>query len=76
MTQLTTKKIYIIAGEASGDLHGSNLLKEFIQQNNECNSPLNLQFRYWGGDKMEEAIGQKPIKHFKLLLLLLRVFVC
>jgi lipid-A-disaccharide synthase len=65
MTQLTTKKIYIIAGEASGDLHGSNLLKEFIQQNNECNSPLNLQFRYWGGDKMEEAIGQKPIKHFK-----------
>ncbi len=67
MTQLTTKKIYIIAGEASGDLHGSNLLKEFIQQNNECNSPLNLQFRYWGGDKMEEAIGQKPIKHFKEL---------
>ena len=67
MTQLTTKKIYIIAGEASGDLHGSNLLKEFIQQNNECNSPLNLQFSYWGGDKMEEAIGQKPIKHFKEL---------
>ena len=67
MTQLTTKKIYIIAGEASGDLHGSNLLKEFIQQNNECNSPLNLQFRYWGGDKMEEATGQKPIKHFKEL---------
>ena len=67
MIQLTTKKIYIIAGEASGDLHGSNLLKEFIQQNNECNSPLNLQFRYWGGDKMEEAIGQKPIKHFKEL---------
>ncbi len=67
MTQLTTKKIYIIAGEASGDLHGSNLLKEFIQQNNESNSPLNLQFRFWGGDKMEEAIGQKPIKHFKEL---------
>jgi lipid-A-disaccharide synthase len=67
MTQLTTKKIYIIAGEASGDLHGSNLLKEFIQQNNESNSPLNLQFSFWGGDKMEEAIGQKPIKHFKEL---------
>ena len=67
MTQLTTKKIYIIAGEASGDLHGSNLLKEFIQQNNESNSPLNLQFRFWGGDKMEEAIGQKPVKHFKEL---------
>jgi len=67
MTHLTTKKIYIIAGEASGDLHGSNLLKEFIQQNNESNSPLNLQFRFWGGDKMEEAIGQKPIKHFKEL---------
>ena len=67
MTLNTNKKIYIIAGEASGDLHGSNLLKEFIQQNNESNSPLNLQFRFWGGDKMEEAIGQKPVKHFKEL---------
>ena len=67
MTLHTNKKIYIIAGEASGDLHGSNLLKEFIQQNNESNSPLNLQFRFWGGDKMEEAIGQKPVKHFKEL---------
>ena len=67
MTQNTTKKIYIISGEASGDLHGSNLLKEFIQLNNESTSPLNLQFRFWGGDKMEEAIGQKPIKHFKEL---------
>lgn len=65
MTLHTTKKIYIIAGEASGDLHGSNLLKEFIQQNNESNSPLNLQFRFWGGDKMEEAISHKPVKHFK-----------
>ena len=65
MEQAKTKKIYIISGEASGDLHGSNLLKEFIQQNNESSSPLNLQFRFWGGDKMEEAIGHKPIKHFK-----------
>jgi len=57
------KNIYIIAGEASGDLHGSNLLKELIDQNKVTNSDFN--FRFWGGDKMAEAIGHEPVKHFR-----------
>ncbi|NOT38322.1 MAG: lipid-A-disaccharide synthase [Saprospiraceae bacterium] len=41
------KKIYIIAGEASGDLHGSNL----VEAMNKANS--NLIWRGWGGKKLE-----------------------
>ena len=37
-------KYYIIAGEASGDLHGSNLIKEIQQLDREAN------IRCWGGD--------------------------
>ena len=37
-------KYYIIAGEASGDLHGSNLIKELKKSNPKAN------FRCWGGD--------------------------
>ena len=51
-------KIYIIAGEASGDLHASNLMKALLKKNNE------LQFRYWGGDHMASVQGQ-PVKHIK-----------
>lgn len=54
------KKIYLIAGEASGDLHGSNLVKELKKQN------ADLSFRFWGGDLMSEQIG-KPVKHIKEL---------
>lgn len=52
-------KYYIIAGEASGDLHGSNLIKGLQKSDPEA------QFRFWGGDLMEQATGQKPIKHYK-----------
>jgi len=41
-------KYYIIAGEASGDLHGSNLIKEIIELD------PNADIRAWGGDKMQE----------------------
>ena len=49
---------YIIAGEASGDLHGSNLVKElqFLDKN--------AIFRCWGGDKMEAA-GATLVMHYK-----------
>ncbi len=52
-------KYYVIAGEASGDLHGSNLMRELMQED------PNAQFRFWGGDKMAEVSGQKPVKHYR-----------
>ena len=51
-------KYYVIAGEASGDLHGSNLIKEIFK-----NDPM-AEIRAWGGDKMQNA-GAKVVKHFK-----------
>ena len=53
-------KYYIIAGEASGDLHGSNLIKAIKQKD------LNADFRFWGGDLMAREAG-KPVKHYKEL---------
>ncbi len=52
------KKIYIIAGEASGDLHGSNLIKALKEESSS------LQFRCWGGDKMALESGP-PVKHIR-----------
>ena len=51
-------KFYIIAGEASGDLHGSNLMKALRAQRND------LEFRFWGGDKMSVIAGE-PVKHIR-----------
>ena len=48
---------YIIAGEASGDLHGSNLIKELHKLDATAN------VRCWGGDKMQAA-GATLVKHF------------
>jgi len=59
-----TKKLYFISGEASGDLHGSNLIKEMMQQ---VTSEQLFEVRFWGGDKMAEAIGKAPVKHYKEL---------
>jgi lipid-A-disaccharide synthase len=42
-------KVFIIAGEASGDLHGSLLAKELILLQ------PNIQIKGWGGDKMKSA---------------------
>lgn len=53
-------KYYIIAGEASGDLHGSNLVKEIIKLD------ASAQVRCWGGDKMQAA-GGVLVKHYKEL---------
>ncbi len=51
-------KYYIIAGEASGDLHGSNLIKEL-----KLKDP-HADIRCWGGDKMAAA-GGHVVKHIK-----------
>lgn len=53
-------KYYIIAGEASGDLHGSNLMKEILKKDTEA------QFRFWGGDLMQNVAGTL-VKHYKEL---------
>ncbi len=51
---------YIIAGEASGDLHASNLMKELKKLD------VNAFFRCWGGDLMK-AEGAELVKHYKEL---------
>lgn len=51
-------KIYIIAGEASGDLHGSNLVKELLRLSNS------LELRGWGGDLMRDE-GVRVVKHYR-----------
>ena len=51
-------KYYIIAGEASGDLHGSNLMKAMLK------IAPDSEFRFWGGDKME-AVGGNLVKHYR-----------
>jgi lipid-A-disaccharide synthase len=53
-------KYYIIAGEASGDLHGSNLMKAIYQQDNLA------EIRFWGGDLMQQ-VGGKLFKHYREL---------
>jgi lipid-A-disaccharide synthase len=51
-------RFYIIAGEASGDLHGGNLIKALRAEDNQ------LEFRSWGGDKMQ-AEGGNVVKHIR-----------
>ena len=52
-------KYYIIAGEASGDLHGSNLMKGILKADPEA------QFRFWGGDRMAAVGGRENLaKHY------------
>jgi lipid-A-disaccharide synthase len=53
-------KLYVIAGEASGDLHGSNLMRALKTENTQ------IDFRCWGGDKMEKQ-GGKIVKHISEL---------
>ena len=53
-------KYYIIAGEASGDLHGSNLIKAIKRRDDKA------EIRCWGGDLMEQA-GGTVAKHIKEL---------
>ena len=55
-------RYYLIAGEASGDLHGSNLIKGLRAEDEDA------AFRFWGGDLMLEASGaaegkETPLAH-------------
>ena len=51
-------KYYLIAGEASGDLHGSNLMKALTKKDPDAT------FRFYGGNLMQ-SVGGKLIKHYK-----------
>ena len=53
-------KYYIIAGEASGDLHGSNLMKALYKED------AFADIRFWGGDLMQD-VGGTLVKHYRKL---------
>lgn len=53
-------KYYIIAGEASGDLHGSNLMKALYKEDPSAD------IRFWGGDLMQN-VGGTLVKHYREL---------
>jgi len=53
-------KYYIIAGEASGDLHGSNLMKALYREDPQAD------IRFWGGDLMQQT-GGTLVKHYREL---------
>ena len=51
-------RYYIIAGEASGDLHASNLMAEIKRKDSKA------EFRAWGGDLMQKQ-GAELVKHYR-----------
>ena len=51
-------KYYIVAGEASGDLHGSNLVRALRQADPQA------QIRAWGGDRMQQE-GASLVRHYR-----------
>jgi lipid-A-disaccharide synthase len=51
-------KYFLIAGEASGDLHASNLMKGLLAEDPQA------EFRYWGGDMMK-SVGGTLLHHYK-----------
>lgn len=53
-------RYYLIAGEASGDLHGANLMKALRKRDAEA------EFRFFGGDMMTEVGGER-VKHYRNL---------
>ena len=52
-------KYFLIAGEASGDLHGGGLIKALREIDSDA------RFCFLGGDFMENASGVKPVVHYK-----------
>jgi lipid-A-disaccharide synthase len=51
-------KYFLVAGEASGDLHASNLMRELLRLDPQA------EFRYFGGDRMQE-VGGILLKHYR-----------
>ena len=56
-------KYFIIAGERSGDLHGSNLVKAIKKSDNQAGGVPSI-IKAWGGDYMQEA-GAEITKHYR-----------
>lgn len=56
-------KYYIIAGEASGDLHGANLMSAILRQDPKA------EIRFWGGDRMQ-AVGGTLVRHINTLAIM------
>ena len=54
-------RLFLIAGEASGDLHGSNLVQALQSRDRK------IEIEFWGGDLLENQIGKPPKKHYKEL---------
>ncbi len=54
-------KYYLIAGEASGDLHASNLMRALKARDEKA------EFRFFGGDLMQAAVGGTLVKHYREL---------
>src|ERR1044072_6453008 len=52
-------KYYFIAGEASGDLHAGNCMKEILKRDAKAS------FAFTGGDLMEQVSGVKPVIHIR-----------
>jgi lipid-A-disaccharide synthase len=52
-------KYFLIAGEASGDLHASRLIQSIREEDAAA------EFRFLGGDLMEAAAGKAPIHHYR-----------
>lgn len=52
-------RYYLTAGEASGDLHGSNLIRGLRQADPDA------VFRFFGGDLMAAASGEEPVVHYR-----------
>ncbi len=57
-------RYFLIAGEASGDLHGANLIKEIKRFDTNAN------FEFWGGDLMHKAAAKSPLKHIQELAIM------
>lgn len=57
-------KYYVIAGEASGDLHGANLMRALREEDPAA------EFRFWGGDGMAAVAGAAPVRHIRDLAIM------
>lgn len=57
-------KYYLIAGEASGDLHGANLMRALLDMDPSA------EFRFWGGDAMSAVAAAAPVRHIRELAIM------
>ncbi|RPI44537.1 MAG: lipid-A-disaccharide synthase, partial [Bacteroidetes bacterium] len=62
-------KYFLIAGEASGDLHASNLMSSLVRED------VKAQFRFMGGDRMAGVSGGMVIHYRETSFMMLDVFL-